>query len=379
MKYILQIFTGAWHAPNWTSEEIIKKIEGIAARITIDKVIIGWNTDKALYGKFGAYLRSSGIKMLLWLPVFSEISGIARPDEALDIFGNTIVPHIKQEGEDFAFCCPSSSRNIQIVKDIYEEYFSDCMFDGVFLDKIRGQSFVSDVPGVLSCGCERCEKAFRGRGVDLEEVRNACTARKDSFFDMSAYPMNGRFKLTDARAQSFFEAKASIITDTVAEISGYFRDKGMTVGLDLFAPVISGFVGQDYPSITKCADFIKPMLYRRTEAPAGISYEYALFEKNAPEARGRISLIPDMRFLCSQLEAVKGVECEVYPGIEINYREDIAKTDPDYIIESLRAVKDYGYDGATLCWNVMLAPEAHIEAIARLEKDWAGSRIDSGL
>ena len=48
----------------------------------------------------------------------------------------------------------------RIVRDIYERYFSACGFDGVFLDKIRGQSFVSGVSGVLSCGCGRCGKAF---------------------------------------------------------------------------------------------------------------------------------------------------------------------------------------------------------------------------
>ena len=55
--------------------------------------------------------------------------------------------------------------------------------------------------------------------------------------------------------------------------------------------------------------------------------------------------------------------------IEINYREDIARTDIPYITESLAAVKSYGLEGAALCWNVMLAPEAHIDAIARMEND----------
>ena len=369
MKYILQIFTGPWHAANAKAEQIIKKIEHISSRIQAEQVIIGWNTDPVLYSKVGDYLHSHGIRMLLWLPVFSEASGIAEPDEAADIFGNPVLPPIQQEGEDFKFGCPSSRRNIQIVKDIYEKHFSACGFDGVFLDKIRSQSFVAGVSGVLSCGCARCRQAFLKRGVELEAVKKLYAEKKDSFFDMASYPMNGEFLLKDAVAQRFFETKEEIVAEAVTEISGYFKDKGMTVGLDLFAPIVSRFVGQNYTLITKYADFIKPMLYRMTEAPAGIGYEYALFVLLFPNARGRMKLTMDRAFLDTQLEAIRRVPCAKYPGIEINYRADIARTNPGYITESLTSVKAQGFDGAALCWNVMLAPEAHIEAIAEMEEN----------
>ena len=75
----------------------------------------------------------------------------------------------------------------------------------------------------------------------------------------------------------------------------------------------------------------------------------------------------DSAFLDTQLEAIRRVPCAKYPGVEINYKADIARTNPDYITESLAAIKAYRFDGAALCWNVMLAPEAHIEAIASLE------------
>ena len=119
MKYILQIFTGPWHTANVRAEDIIRKIEEIASRIRVEQVIIGWNTDPALYSQLGDCLHGLGIKMLLWLPVFSEVSGIAEPDAAADIFGTPVLPSIQQEGEDFKFGCPSSRRNLQIVKDIY--------------------------------------------------------------------------------------------------------------------------------------------------------------------------------------------------------------------------------------------------------------------
>ena len=364
MKYILQIFSGSWHTLNHEPEDIIQRIEKVSARIPVDKVIIGWNLDASVYQKVGAFLREKGIRMILWLPVFSEVSAVAEPDEALDIFGEKIITPIHQEGEDFVFGCPSSPRNVQIVKEIYEKHFADCGFDGVFLDKIRSQSFVSGVSGVLSCGCERCRQVFRQKGVDLEAVRQQYEEKKSAFFDMEAYPLSGTFVLKNAVAQRFFEAKEEIIADAVVGLSQYFKDQGMIVGLDLFAPIVSRFVGQNYKKITRAADFIKPMLYRKTEAPAGIGYEYALFGKSAPNAQGRPEICMDKAFLDTQLEAVRQVDCEKFPGIEINYREDIARTNVEYVKESVEAIRSFGFEGAALCWNLMLAPEAHIDAIS---------------
>ena len=363
MKYILQIHTGTWHEAHDRPENIIRKIEEIASRIPVDRVIIGWNTDASVYTAVGAFLRGKGIRMLLWLPVFSEAGAITEADEAADIGGRKIVTPVEQVGEGFVFSCPSSRRNIRNAEEIYEKYFSGCGFDGVFLDRIRTQSFAAGVPGVLSCGCERCRKAFLEKGVDPGNVWQAYERKKDRFFDMTSFPADGRFELEDADAQRFFEAKEEIIAETATELCGYFRGRGLIVGLDLFAPLVSRFVGQNYELIAKEADFIKPMLYRRTDAPAGIGYEYALFEKHTPGARGRKRPVMDRAFLDSQLEAAGRVRCECYPGIEVNYDSKIVQTDPDYIAESLAAVRDHGFEGAALCWDVTRAPDKHLEAV----------------
>lgn len=369
MKYILQIHTGSWHGAHDRTEDIIRRIGEISLRIPVSKVIIGWNTDPSVYKEAGVFLRGKGIQMLLWLPVFSEVNKEAETDGTMDIFGEKIFPPATAEEEGFVFGCPSSDRNLRAVKEIYEKYFSGCGFDGVFLDRIRSQSFFAGVSGVLSCGCGRCRKAFLERGVDIDEVGRMYALKKDSFFDMDSFPPDGEFRLKDAAAQRFFEAKEEIIADAVTEICRYFKEKGLTVGLDLFAPVVSRFVGQNYPLITKDADFIKPMLYRRTEAPAGIGYEYALFEKCAPGAQGRGKLSMDQAFLETQLEAVGRVACEKYPGIEINYDEELVRTDAGYILESLAAIRERGFEGAALCWNAMQAPDAHIEAAAELQDE----------
>ena len=364
MKYILQIYTGFSDTSHYRAEEMISRISSIASRIRVDKVIIGWSREASVYRKLAAFLHERGIQMLLWLPAFSDGIENVRLDQAIDVFGKPVIGPGSTEDQSFHFVCPTSVHNARIVTDTYGKHFSDCGFDGVFLDRIRSQSFETGISGALSCACKRCRKAFLAKGVNTDEVRNLYEEQGDAFFDMASWPMNGEFVLEKLAAQRFFEAKEKIVAEAVAGLAGYFRNKGLIVGLDLFAPVISRFVGQNYSLIAKAADFIKPMLYRKTEAPAGIGYEYALFEKYAPDARSKLKPVMDPDFLHTQLQALKDLPCEQYPGIEINYDQDLVKTDAEYIRESLAVIRECGLDGVTLCWDIMQAPEAHIQAIS---------------
>ncbi len=360
MRYIVQVFTGNYDAPSHTAREIIEKLEFVTAQVTVEKVIVGWATDRQLYREIGAYLHSKGIQMLLWLPVFSETGDFVPMEWAVDVWGRPIQPPTVQAGESFTFCCPSSPHNLTAVKAVYERYFADGGFDGVFLDRIRTHSFVGGVEGVLSCGCTHCREAYAARGVALRDVAASYEQLGDRFFDVTE-----ELAFAQPLTQRFFEAKAAIVTAAVRELCRYFHEKEMCVGLDLYAPLISPFVGQSYPLLAAQADFIKPMLYRRTDAPAGIAYEYELISRFAPTAQGYPPFAWDAAFLRDELDALKALPCDVYAGIEIN-RSGIAPTDEAYVCESLRVVRDSGVAGAVLSWSIMDAPAEHIRAAGTL-------------
>ena len=362
MKYIVQIFTGNYDAPLYTAEQILARLDHVTAQIAVEKLIIGWYPDRELYRTVGAYLHGKGIEMLLWLPVFSETGEFVPMEPAVDVWGRRIEPPTVQEGESFSFCCPSSPQNLAAVKAVYERHFADCGFDGVFLDRIRTHSFVGGVQGVLSCGCAHCRERFAAQGVSLEEVAEAYAQRQGRLFDAKTVSPDTGIVFENALFERFSAAKATVIADSVDELCRFFHGKGMRVGLDLYAPLISVFVGQGYPLLARSADFIKPMLYRRTDAPAGIGYEYRL----VPEAQGYPSFSWDTAFLEAQLRALEALPCAVYPGIEINYRADIAPTDEAYVRESLEAVAQSGLDGAVLSWDMMQAPDEHIRATKEL-------------
>ena len=359
--YIVQVSLGGWHNPGYTAEEIIDRLDQVTSQITVSKVIIGWSITPEIYQKVGDYLHAKNIAMLLWLPVFAETEEMCSNTPAVDLEGNIPANFNLTEGEAFLFSCPSDPQNAKNILAIYDQYFATCQFDGVFLDRIRTQSFVGGVSGVLSCGCPRCAEKFKEEGVDLKEVAQA--ASQDGFWDVENYTPEQGFTFKHPLAAKYFKAKGHIVSGAVAAIADSLKKRTGTIGMDLYAPFMAQFVGQDYAILSSHADFIKPMLYRKTNAPAGMGFEYALLKQALPEAEGYPEFAQDIDFLHSQLQAMEPYQCGKYPGLEINYREGVAETSAEYVRESAQAIKEHGFNGAVLSWNIMEAPDAHIKAL----------------
>lgn len=359
-EYIVQVSLGGWHHPQYTASQITDRIDSVATMVTVGKVIIGWSLSKDIYRQVGEHLHARGIDMLLWLPVFAETEEVCENVPAVDLWGEPPANYDLAAGEGFRFNCPGDPDNISNVVDLYDKNFSDCGFDGVFLDRVRTQSFVGGVGGVLSCGCPLCRDLYKAEGVSLDEVKAAWESNGDAFLSVKGYSPRTGYQFEDPLAEKFFLAKGHIVSGAVASVVDNLKQRGLEVGLDLYAPFMAPFVGQDYGILASCADFIKPMLYRKTYAPAGMGYEYELLRNAAPGARGYVDIVMDRAFLESQLEAMSQYPCAKYPGIEINYREEIVPTSPEYVKESLDAVISYSFNGAVLSWNIMEAPDEHI-------------------
>ncbi len=100
--------------------------------------------------------------------------------------------------------------------------------------------------------------------MDLDAVQAAWIEKGDAFFSVTAYdPVDG-FTFADPLAEAYFKAKGHVVSHAVAAIADSFRGRGLEVGMDLNAPFMAQFVGQDYGILSQHADFIKPMLYRQT-------------------------------------------------------------------------------------------------------------------
>lgn len=359
---ILQIHAGGWHRKNYEQGEILEGLTKILEILPADKVIIGWYIDPGQYRAIGEYLHARGIRMILWLPVFSETDLLTKVDLSCDLWGKPVPKSTIPDGEGFVFCCPSSERNLKNTTGIYDTYFSGCGFDGVFLDRVRTQSFLSGKSGVLSCGCKTCASFYRDRGVDPAEVTRKFDRIGDHFFDAESVE-EGVPSFSDPTAKAFFEAKAELVASSVHRLCDHFHAMGLIVGLDLFAPLVSPFVGQCYERISERADFIKPMLYRRTDAPAGIGYEYDLLRKSVPQANGYPFLSIDTAFLQTQTDPFLSLPASLCPGIEINREAGCVRSDPEYLKRSVRFFRKNHLNDIVLSWDVLSAPEENIEAV----------------
>lgn len=284
--YIVQVSLGSWHSPDYTAEQIIERIDTVSKMIPIQKVIIGWSDNKDIYRQVGDYLHNKNIRMLLWLPVFAETEEVCENSPAVDLWGKVPANYDLAAGEGFRFNCPSDPKNAANVVAVYDSLFSDCGFDGVFLDRIRTQSFVSGVSGVLNCGCPLCAERYAKEGVDIQAVKREYEAKGDAFFSVKGYSTADGFCFENSVAAAYFKAKGHVVSNSVAAIADSLRSRDLEVGMDLYAPFMASFVGQDYSILTAHADFIKPMLYRQTFAPAGMGFEYDLLQRAVPNAKG---------------------------------------------------------------------------------------------
>lgn len=212
---------------------------------------------------------------------------------SLGLHGKSEVTQTASSDEAFEFISPEVGTT-HVIKE-YEAVAKDAMFDGVFLDRIRYGTPSSDI--------DRAER----------------------------------------------------ITAAAQELIDYFHSKFLKVGLDLFSPHLAPYMGQNSTALGKISDFIKPMMYWATNAPAGIPYEEAVFEK----VLGR-----KIKYEDAQLSELASA-CTVYPGIEVNNIDGICSTTPSYVVEKINYFKHCNCKGAVLSWN---SPDASDEMLTILPK-----------
>lgn len=383
-KIVLQIFTGGFIGDSIEFDDLKHKLLLMINNLKVDKVIMGWCLNKDLYIETQKLLRKHNIELYLWLPVFSEIGLLYESISLKDYKGFDMKAYNLQEGENFEFYCPSKSKNIFNFYDVYEEYFSQIGFDGIFLDKIRYASFSNGIDGVFTCFCEDCMEVYNLNKLDVELLKKEIELLKDGNenyynipFNIDKYK-NGKYKFNNKIWNEFFKIKSEIILNRISQISNYFHSKGMKVGIDTYAPFIAYFVGQDVGKMQELVDFNKPMMYRITQAPAGLPFECDCLVKESTKDNFNDSKTNFLNiigannydekfsidFIKNELDIlVNQSNCDIYCGIEINRKMDIAKVYPEYIKENLSKLDDCHIEGYVLSWDLVSAPYDNIETV----------------
>ena len=365
-RFTIQIHTGGYDtAPAQLDvPAVLGKLSRIYENAHIDCVMIGWNP-RAEIDVIVDFLKERGTDVYLWLPVFSGLDGLS---PLIGTDGKPVVHSYKAEkGERFDFGCPVDLENLRRFKLFFETHFRGRHFDGVFLDKIRFPSFISGSGPVLTCFCPYCTPLHKISGeIELFEGENPLSLTSYSGL---------RYTMADKRLARLFDYKANAVTTAIAELADFFRVRGYKVGLDLFAPYLSFFVGQDYAGLAPHADFIKPMFYRETYAPAGLPFELDMYanafggDPDVIASRKRFLLdvlsapAIDVDFINREIAGIRNVigDTKLYAGIEINYNERIAPVTARYIRENITGLKNA--DGFALSWDLCSTPDENIDAV----------------
>jgi len=369
MDLNVQLFTGGCREQaDLDIPHILKKLRRISERVSIKSALIGWNIDVDTT-QIAKYLKDVGADVYQWLPVFSELDGMG---EFAPIIGRNGVPKIMYDrgnGETFNFCCPANPDNVDKVIKVYKEHYNSSAFDGVFIDKIRFPSFIGGQDTVFSCYCDYCKKNY-----DVPDLHELSIIDPVNPFGITEYK-NLRYEMNDIFAK-LFDYKDTAVFNSIKRLCDYFREQDLKIGLDLFAPFVSCFVGQNYSRLLPLADMVKPMLYKITNAPAGLPFELGVystaFDDSVENAGKRKKLLTDIvrfddpDFISFEVNGIMRVikdqqlTTRMYAGIELNYL-DVAPVTNEYIEQSVRNIKNS--DGIVTSWDLNTTPESNINCL----------------
>ena len=386
MKTYLQVFSGGFKNQIINLEELMEKIKFVTEKADVSGVIIGWALNKEFYAKLKKALSKYNIELYFWLPVFSELDYFEKFQDVINYRDENKKSTGFQEDENFNFYCPNNEDNIKNIKSIFLKYLADYDIDGVFLDKIRYPSFSNDSESVFTCFCDTCKAKMKESGINVAELQRKI---EDIFGESNSYnknPMgisdykNFRFDFSDPLINKFFKFKEESINNALEELTGFFRENNLKIGLDLFAPHISCFTGQNIIKLSSMADFIKPMYYRATYAPAGVPFEIESYSKSFPnknsgdlekeffgiinETGNEISDKYMENELC-RLKKEFDIK-NICSGLEFNKIKDIALSDTDYLERSINSFYNAGTEGIVLSWDLMRMPLEHLEVYIKL-------------
>jgi len=371
MELSIQLFTGsAMNPEKINTQDILNKLEMICDKTKISGAYIGWNKDADI-SVIIDFLKKKGTDIYFWLPVFSELSLLTEFEPLIGINGKKI-EKVYDSGSDelFVFCCPANPKNVELAIKVFEEHYDNGLYDGIFLDKIRYPSFIGGLSTITSCYCDYCCSSF-----DLPAENELLYTDVKNPMGINRYT-DLRYEMAPAY-QRLFDIKAQAVYSSLERLCSYFKDRGYKICLDLFAPAVAFFVGQDYHRLLELTDIVKPMLYNKANAPAGLPFEINAYAgsfdssvENVNARRAHFSNITgcdDKDFISKEVANIKkiirqnGLKTKLHAGIEINYVEDIAPITEIYIKDSVINVKEA--DGIIASWNLNTMPESNIKCL----------------
>lgn len=362
MQYMIQAFLGSFLTPqDITHEDILIKIRKVLNTISIKTLIIGWHNDPVLYEKIISLAHHYGTEVFLWLPIFSEVNEIILGMPAIDYNQNSHKSISVMPNEDFSFSCPSNPQNLTRIHELYQQNYMNIPFDGIFMDKIRYSTFANGFESAIGCFCPTCQNIYKSKGIDIEKCLKLIKQNPHLLYPIATDGMY--LKFSDNFINKLYKVRVDIISQSIINMIKYFRKHKLKIGLDVFSPFLAYYVGQDIPLLSQYTDFIKPMIYQITNAPAGIPFEEECWNKEFEKHTGKTrslcklwnldNLTSLIAFSRQHTLLQEYSQCPIYSGIEINFKKNICNPNHQYITERLEYIDTNKQEGVVLSWDIL--------------------------
>lgn len=358
---------------------LIYKFSLLNDRFPAYAVICGIDAPINVYKQIYQIARKNNSLLFLWTPVFTALSKNKSVDSIVDFNHCAFLKNVSSK-EDFLFLCPASIVNQNYAMHSFNNLLETGYFNGVFLDRIRYPSFQYGLSGVFSCFCSHCCTLLFEKGLSVNDMLTACKKVEQRIHRNEDNPLgligfNGwRWKMNDAVLQKLFDIRCEIITSSLHNIQEHYRNRKLLTALDVFTPSLCYFVGQDLLSLAKYSDFIKPMMYSRTNAPAGIPYELCVMKETLGSSTldyfmslhhsTNISelIINDVKNL-NNIKKQKSISAHIFYGIEYNHIPPIVNTNPQNLHNDICKLRSQNVDGLVASWNISQTPMDNLASL----------------
>jgi hypothetical protein len=397
-----QITTGHSDLNELTPEKVATAVNKINDVLPIDILCIGWREIPDLYFALTGKGRVTP-EIYLWYPLLSDYPGIEAADLVINHQGKRAggwgdFPEGQEIHETFMFGCPNNPQVLNKTLGHLEYLLTTYAFDGVFLDKLRFPSPANSFDDMLSCFCSHCQAKAQEQGLDLEAIRVALSdlnqirlGSSPTRVETSGLGWLDGLLEDVPLLQQFLQFRAASITEVVQ--AAYELAKGLNkkVSLDVFSPSIAPLVGQDYRRLRQYAEWVKPMSYRFTKAPASLRFEAPALAVGIAELLsidlgkvnqwakehvldlGALDLgsyrekgVPQKLFATETLRAVdRMAPVPVFLGLETVHWPGLTELTSKDVFEMMWSGREVGVGGVCLSWDLLHTPMEYIVALKK--------------
>jgi hypothetical protein len=382
---------------DYPPEKVREKLKTAFSILPISILIIGWDIPDYLVEICVHEAQPVNAKLYRWQPLLTSDGKFPVREEyrVIGLIGKPVPGYLGMP--EFSFMCPNNPAYQNELSEHLDMLFKGGIYDGVFLDRMRFPALSGDAAANFGCFCRHCGLKAEKIGLDLSLLQKQIldllidAEGVYQFLQVILQPGKKEFLTKELeQLNKFLSLRKDSITRILRLAAESARENGWEVGLDCFSPILANSVGQDLPALDGICDWIKPMTYLHTFAPAGLPFELngmldliqSVNKEDRKSSANWLARISDLSIPASRQRLVENglpasvwpteiarikdqVSSPIYAGIEMVAVENVTNIDPSQLEKDIRVLKETSADGIVVSWDLWHIKEESLRILAR--------------